>query len=423
MRARNAWTGGLVLVAAVWLGSGSVAVAGESEVAPQAEQVMKQVSAYFTGLDSFSVEVAMAVKVQSRGMKSEMTSQYAVAMKRPNLLAMVLKRGMMGSTIVCDGERIYAYLPMLNKYTVSDAPGTLEEIFTQPDLALAGVGMQGLMFVDNLMREDPYASMMDGVTSAQYLGVEEQPGPAAHHLKFIQEEFDWDLWVQTGETPLILKVVPDISKSIQKAVQEGAAAKDMKFDLAVTFKNWKVNPDLPEDTFAFAPPKEAERVDSFFPTSEERPSPLLGKPAPDFTLSLLDGGQVRLSDHKGKNIVILDFWATWCPPCRKALPVLLKVTEAYKDKGVLLYGVNQGEKPGTIRRFLEKQDLKLVVALDSDGKVGDVYGAQAIPQTVIVGKDGTVQAIHVGLLPDLEKRLKKELDALLAGQDLAAGKE
>ena len=71
-----------------------------------------------------------------------------------------------------------------------------------------------------------------------------------------------------------------------------------------------------------------------------------------------------------------------------------------------------------IRSFLEKTQLRLNVALDKNGKIGVLYGARAIPQTVIIGKDGTVQVIHVGSLEDLQKKLTEDLDALLAGKNL-----
>jgi thiol-disulfide isomerase/thioredoxin len=151
---------------------------------------------------------------------------------------------------------------------------------------------------------------------------------------------------------------------------------------------------------------------------EEKGPELLGKAAPDFELDLLAGGKVKLSDLKDKKIVVLDFWATWCPPCRKALPILAEVTAGLKDKDVAFYAVNLREDAEKIKKFLEAQKIECGVALDKDAKTAAAYGVKGIPQSVIVGKDGTVQAIHVGFSPDLKERLSKELQTLIDGKKL-----
>ena len=105
--------------------------------------------------------------------------------------------------------------------------------------------------------------------------------------------------------------------------------------------------------------------------------------------------------------------------CRKAtrptvhctLPILAEVAETYKDRGVVLYAVNEGEEPLEIRSFLERNRLSLKVPLDSRERVGELYGVDGIPQTVIIGTDGTVQAVHIGFRPDLKEKLTEELDA------------
>jgi thiol-disulfide isomerase/thioredoxin len=146
---------------------------------------------------------------------------------------------------------------------------------------------------------------------------------------------------------------------------------------------------------------------------------LLGKAAPDFEIDLLDGGKLKLSELKDKKIVVLDFWATWCPPCRKALPILIEVTAALKDKDVAFYAVNLREDADKVKKFLEAQKLQCSVAFDKDGAVAKAYGVKGIPQSVIVGKDGTVQAVHVGYAPDLKEKLDKELATLIDGKKLA----
>ncbi len=152
--------------------------------------------------------------------------------------------------------------------------------------------------------------------------------------------------------------------------------------------------------------------------AQEAGHPSLGKDAPVFKLDLLDGGTCDLSALKGKKIIVLDFWATWCPPCRKALPILAEVTAGYADKDVVFYAVNISEEKDKINAFLAKEKIKCNVALDKDAAVAKLYNVDGIPQSVIIGKDGLVQVVHVGLVADLKDKLKKELEDLIAGKSL-----
>jgi thiol-disulfide isomerase/thioredoxin len=148
----------------------------------------------------------------------------------------------------------------------------------------------------------------------------------------------------------------------------------------------------------------------------DRPeSALVGKPAPDFKLALLDGGEVELSALKGKNLVLLDFWATWCGPCRQVMPALDRVSKDYASKGVRYLAVNLREEPAKINAYLKQAGLKLEVPLDKDGKVAASYAVRGIPTMVIVDKEGIVREVHVGASPNLEVELRKALDEILRG--------
>jgi thiol-disulfide isomerase/thioredoxin len=141
-------------------------------------------------------------------------------------------------------------------------------------------------------------------------------------------------------------------------------------------------------------------------------SPLVGKPAPDFTLELLGGKSFHLADARGK-VVLLDFWATWCGPCLQAMPQVEAVAEEFKDRGVQLVAVNLQEDPKQITAMLERHKMHPTVALDRDGAVAQKYEANAIPQTVIIDKDGRVARLFVGGGPQLGDQLREALKAVL----------
>jgi peroxiredoxin len=107
-------------------------------------------------------------------------------------------------------------------------------------------------------------------------------------------------------------------------------------------------------------------------------------------------------------------WATWCPPCRASLPHLDKLYEETKDKGVTIYAVNLQEEKDDVQNFIKQTNLKTPVLLDSDGAVAQAYHANAIPQTMVIGKDGKVVKIFVGFSGDESaKELKQTVEKAL----------
>lgn len=132
-----------------------------------------------------------------------------------------------------------------------------------------------------------------------------------------------------------------------------------------------------------------------------------GEPAPDFELKNLDGASVRLSDYRG-SVVLLNFWASWCPPCRVEMPHMQRFYQDYAAKGVVVLGVNltaTEEHPDRVRPFVEKRQLTFPVVLDEKGEVMKAYQVVGYPTTYLIDEDGTVREKFVGVL-DYEKMKK-----------------
>ena len=149
------------------------------------------------------------------------------------------------------------------------------------------------------------------------------------------------------------------------------------------------------------------------PTTGGESSPSLGKEAAAFKLPLLGGGEFELGKEKGK-VVVLDFWASWCGPCIKSLPGLIQAISTFPADRVKLIGVNQGETPEQVKRFLETRGWKLTVALDAGQSVAQQYGVDGIPHTVIVGPDGKVAWVKTGFTPEGEAEAAAAVKRLLA---------
>ncbi len=118
--------------------------------------------------------------------------------------------------------------------------------------------------------------------------------------------------------------------------------------------------------------------------------------APDFELKTLEGKSVRLSDYRGK-IVFLNFWATWCPPCRQEMPDFNSANQKLLKEGkAVILTVNVQEDPQNVREFVEEKNLTLPVLLDETGEVSYIYNVQSIPTTYIVNLDGTIYNAILG---------------------------
>lgn len=127
------------------------------------------------------------------------------------------------------------------------------------------------------------------------------------------------------------------------------------------------------------------------------PAPVVGAPAPDFTLEDLDGNPVRLADQQGQ-VVLVNFWATWCGPCRLEMPELQARYDALKDQGFTVLAVNLDEPREDAALFAQDLSLSFPVLLDPGATVNDLYRVRAYPTTYFIDRDGNVDALHVGIL-------------------------
>ncbi len=136
------------------------------------------------------------------------------------------------------------------------------------------------------------------------------------------------------------------------------------------------------------------------------------EPAQDFTLELLDGGAVTLSEFRGK-VVLVDFWASWCTPCRQEAPVLEEVYREYAAGGeVEFIGINIWDLPGNAAAYVEDFGLTYSSGVDAEGVIAIDYGVKGIPEKFFIGRDGIVREKFVG--PMRSDTLRETLDQLLA---------
>jgi peroxiredoxin len=138
----------------------------------------------------------------------------------------------------------------------------------------------------------------------------------------------------------------------------------------------------------------------------------VGSPAPDFTLRVLDGPNLRLQEQRGK-VVLVNFWATWCGPCRKEMPHLNRIADKYRSSGLVLLGINVDDDARNAADLAAKLGVKFPVLFDTDKKVSKLYDLNSMPSTLVIDRNGRVRYLHRGYQDGYEDLYDKQIRDLL----------
>ncbi len=373
-----------------------------------------------------TVEMTAESKMDGVVVESQ-ASSYQIASFAPDQFTVYLKEPEQRTRIYCNGEKMIvalatdAYLRLPEPISNQDAVTSLEvPLGPYPELVLA-LTLAGV---------DPAISFLGGMKSLEI--VDREPFGSdvpAVHLRGVQsDQVTWDFWIGTEEAgrPLRLAVdlTPMLAASDQVQIPQGYA-----YQLRFDFLSWRVTGEIDKALFSFTPSDQAREYQSFEEFYQSMAGvmsdhPLLGKPIPKFEGLMLNGEAVNADTFQGK-VVVLDFWATWCTPCVASLPILQDVTQQYADKDVLFFALNTGEEAEEVEEFLKEKELSLNVILDPEGTIASAFAADAIPQTLLIGKDGVIESTHIGFVGEeaLRQRLNDELEVLAVGGKIATSAE
>jgi peroxiredoxin len=137
-----------------------------------------------------------------------------------------------------------------------------------------------------------------------------------------------------------------------------------------------------------------------------------GESAPDFTLPRDDGQSISLSELRGQ-VVMINFWASWCGPCRQEMPLLEQIHQRYEPLGFTLLGVNVEENSGDAIAFLEERPVSFPILFDPNNDVSKLYDVIAMPSTVLIDRQGKVRHLHHGYKPGYENDYQDQVRALV----------
>jgi peroxiredoxin len=138
----------------------------------------------------------------------------------------------------------------------------------------------------------------------------------------------------------------------------------------------------------------------------------VGGAAPDFTLKSDKGNNLRLSEHRGQ-VVMINFWASWCGPCRQEMPLLDQLQQRYSKAGFTVLGVNVEQDTTQAQRLLQDMNVSFPILFDSDSVVSKLYDVSAMPVTVMVDKEGNMRYQHKGFKPEFEARYRQQIKELI----------
>jgi len=141
-------------------------------------------------------------------------------------------------------------------------------------------------------------------------------------------------------------------------------------------------------------------------------SGLTGQTAPDFVLKSATGENLRLSEYRG-DVVMINFWATWCGPCRQEMPLLDELYGRYQRVGFNLLGVNIDDDSRRAMAMVDELGISFPVLFDEEKKVSKLYEVEAMPLTILLDREGTVRHIHHGYKPGYEQNYLNEIRSLL----------
>lgn len=408
---------------------------------PKAVELLAAVSRAYQALDAYSDHGEFVHALTVNGKAEKQSIAIRVSLLRPNKLDVDAGDVRM----VSDGKTLTTVVATFKKYTAVPAPKsiTFETFRDGPlgSLLFGGPSAPTSALFFSLLADPNAVKDLEEGEGALKLEPDRQLGgrPVRSVLIDMPKGADFRLLVDP-DTKLL--------KGIDWVVDPKDAAADAPPGQTVTVDRigWSpgaVSSAVPKaDAFAYVPPKGFDKVESIERANVEQAKPplleLVGKPCPEFTLTVLEGkGKTRTiskADLAGK-VVLIDFWATWCAPCRAELPEIQKMIEGYAKAGkdVVIIAQSVDQKPrelDDLRDLIEKtfKEEKVgmnlppvgLVAVDPSGTLGETFHIEAIPALVVLDAKGIVQAAHVG--KQTRESLSQEIDTLLEGKSLLAPK-
>ena len=380
-----------------WVGSlALLGIAAQSQAQNTPADFLKGSMKKYANLRSFQADVKMSLPGGVTGTRS-------ITYARPNHYRVRTKTSNgQDETSVCNGKEVNEYTATPDadptQYPAPKSIATVDTLYMkQPSLC----GSLLFSFFGGPDKISTFAQNPNAVTFGPSVTLD---GQKCRVVKFMAKGkyglTEIAIGTQDGLVRRISYGAPAVQniRSGQKMRTLGAPA-PTRITTTETFSHIVTDKDIAEATFDTKTPAPEQTAGAGGAGAAEdpgdKPPVAFGKAAPAFSVTALDGKQTKLSDLKGK-IVLIDFWATWCPPCRKGLPETQKFFEKYADKGLAVMAISAEDK-GTVEPFLKENNYSFPTYLDAEGKTNTAYGITGIPTVAVIDREGKLVAFMIGL--------------------------
>ncbi|NUQ64203.1 MAG: redoxin domain-containing protein [Pirellulales bacterium] len=390
---------------------------------PAPKAILESLVAAYRGATSYADQGTVRIQASLGDQKVDQALDYSVALVRPNKLRLQVYQ----AVAVSDGQQLWAFTQELPKQVLKrPAPEKLafkdilsDEMFASaltqgPTQPFSWVPVQLLL----LWADEPLKTVLYQAQDPVLLGTGTIDARECYRVDVTRPEGKSVLWIDAESS--VLRRIELPAEELGRAIGGGQPLNNVS--LVVDFNNAQLNTEVNGDTFKDAfkfetPPEEVETVEHLAPTAVR----MLGKPAPDFKFVDLEGNEVTPKSLEGK-IAVLDFWATWCGPCRMSLPLVDKIYQQNKDNDKVKFLAVSVDDPNVtdqqLRDTFAELKVNLPIGRDPEQHVGRSFQTTSIPAMFLLGPTGLVQHSEAGVRPAMDAELAGLLTELLAGRDV-----
>jgi len=384
-------------------------VGADTSAQPPGEQLIDKVMRAYQQTDHYDATLTMTLKTTLGRWTNTQSAEIYVALDRPGNRLMI---DLPDQMLVVDGKTLFyradqfpgkhleidAVTPLTGEWVMEQAPGLIYPA-VPTDIAF-------------LLSVDPLLLVSQGAAGAPATVPADPDDPSKRpRIETALQAGRLALTVDPA-TFLIDRAVVDVDR-VQMNLPRGST---MSYTFEIDVHD-AVTP-VADGRFVFdtTNSKPSKSLQQMMASGSNRPHPLVDQAAPGLKLPTIDGldHDIAVDDQDAK-VIVLDFWATWCGPCVRALPGLQEVYDWAQEEGkpVAIYAVNQGETAEVVKQFWEDHGLTIPVLMDEEFAAAGAYQVSGIPQTVIIA-DGVVRYVHVGYGKGMEEQIKAEIEGLLA---------
>jgi len=390
----------------------------------QAVNLLTKVSDFYSTANSLNGTATLFA--QTKNHSAILRETCSIIIQRPNQIhirSLDVKGN--GYAYISDGQHVLQRLEATDKtYSTCDAPTTLAQ-----HIAIAGFGRP---LTASFLLSTPYLAVcalsdknimsriIRDATAVRYVGQQVLDGVSCDEVRLETDGFSFDIYIKAVEDPWVLRIVPHLWRAADDSIDGEVIASIETTKLDIRLAEWKRDIKLANNEFDTTPPEDAQKKDSFvsdfmkdWQITQRMASRLVGKRIPgaeQFGDELIDS---RLANRLGKDVVVLEFWASWCVPCLRGLIMLERTEVKYASQGVSVFAVNIEESPATIDAYVAQHKLRIGNISDKNGRLAKLCEVKNVPRTVVIDQGGVIRMVKEGIMPDFEDEINECVSTLI----------